>query len=470
MKSFLHQLLRWLWTTVCAVILLACAIVAIRTWMASQAIEQAQSAPLSTKAESLLLQKAMRLRPDLSQPWRLQAENLSFSHPRAARALVWRAVQLNRDNWHNWYNLGMLDYQLGHIHAAQRDLGYAARDDNGFSAHFASANLAFLLGEKRRFWQQMKIALRIAPDEYVLPAMQDLTHLASRHPRRIIAALPPHRVGFTVAAISYFTQQNRLRFATQLWNSLACPNYLHSFCRQAALTLVRAWRLRALAIETSHSTLQSKPGHSRAPVAGGDHQPTSSYPAVRQMLAVWNQAVASRILPGPPAAMGQLRDGGLRLPWLGGLLWQGSSSPVTMLPGTDDGGNAVQLRFSGDQPSHEILLTQWLALRPGRTYRLSFQTQGWNLHHPYGLTIRFQGSAGVRGVNFTVAHLDSHWTSHAVDFLCPPRAFIYQLQIRYDRPLGRQLLRGSVSLEHFSLRTLPFDSPVQVNAQHGHAF
>ena len=414
-------------------------VVGLRTMQAHADVDRVTAHPnLSLSRARRVLRQARHLRPDWSRVWRLEGQWLAMNHPRRARIMARRAVQLNPENWRNWHDLGMLDYQLGDPARAQFDLEQSARYNAGFLAHFQAANLAFLLGNQPLFWREMAVALRMVPSNQLLPVMQQINHLEGNHPQAWLGMLPASRIGLRATAIHFLIRVHDLSAAVSIWRKLPCPAYRRLACHDAALDLSRAWLHRAIA--DSSAAAKSPPAQ--------PHTGNSSLPgfAARQARQVWNQAVRRRVLSASILVTGSVNDGNFQFPWRGGLSWRpGPGNLLQFRHAASRNVNRVVIRLDGYEPGHLLLMRQWAIFQPGRHYNISFQTRGRNLFHARGISLDLYTPQGLLVKNLPAAVVPA-WRVNQTWFMVPPHAPLIRIDIRYDRPYGTALMRGRVEI------------------------
>ena len=113
----------------------------------------------------------------------------SFAHPRAALRFAQRAVAADPADWRNWYQLGLVEYQLGDSAGARRSLARAAERDSGWEAHFQLGSLALLVGKRAEFWREMKAALSAVTPAQAPPVLNEAWGQSRGRPGRMMASL-----------------------------------------------------------------------------------------------------------------------------------------------------------------------------------------------------------------------------------------------------------------------------------------
>jgi tetratricopeptide (TPR) repeat protein len=112
---------------------------------------------------------------------------------------------------------------------------------------------------------------------------------------------------------------------------------------------------------------------------------------------------------------------------------------------------AVRLSLYGDEAEKITLLQQYVAVTPGKRYKLTWQAQGDDLSNPSGLAwrlhpiTRLKGSAGAEITSDDLLSGTPSWTFAA------PYGDAFLLALEYTRPLGNTRGRGSVTLKSVAM-------------------
>ncbi len=428
-KSPLQRCLSYAALTLATLALALLALAGVATALADAAVNEVQTNAEATPSWALLkLAGTRRLRPDVSLPWLLSAEYEQSVDAEKARRLELHAIRLEPDSWQNWEELGSIDLQLSRKPAALQDYRRAARYSSGFRAHYVLANAAFILGDVKMFWDQIRIALNVAPASVVPATLANLVRLTGARAGRIAGVLPAKRPEVSAMAIQYLAGAGQLPAAATLWQRLSCPSYDAAACAQAAQVLASSYR------QDAHDA-ESLIG---AGAAGGTAQS-----ALRSAIVVWEQALSRGVITGPQVASGEVTDSRFRFPWrLAAFGWQPGISHVQRvhLAGV---GDVVQVRLDGYESSHETLLWQWLAVRPGARYTLSLTTRGQNLRNSEGIAAAVELPGGK--VNAVVpAQPGTTWATNRGTFRAAVPYPLVRLVLEYRRPSGVPLMQGTV--------------------------
>lgn len=384
----------------------------------------------SSPAAAAWVERALRLRPDLSQNWMAGAERLSFDEPHRARSMAARGVQLDPENWSNWRQLGLIDLRLGDTAAAEADLTRAARVDRGFEAHFTLASLAWLLNDRRQFEQQMRSALRLATGDQIAAALSRARELTGGDPGAFAALLPPSRPLARLSAIRLLAQTGAATTAQSLWQALPpCSAELRATCKSTARQLIQEQLAAAAKID---------PTASPQPTAVDAQQGR----LVRDAMQVWNGAVKEGYFDAPRVRWGHITDPSFEYPWVGGWSWVGFRWPVR-IQATPDGLNAISFKFDGSQPVQVALLSQWVPVQAGSSYRVGWSTRAAAVQDGGGVALDVNTADGARLATLP-AKLASAWTASSAKFQVPPNEWLADIIIVYRRPYAVAMMQGQV--------------------------
>lgn len=422
---------------------------AVRTWRASSDVAAAQSLALTRSAAAAqpYVTLAAGYRPDRAEAWRLLAQFRAFAHPRQARQDALRAVAVDPDDWRNWRELGLIDYQLGEVAAARRALAQAVVRDSGWEAHYQLGNLALLLGRRQEFWAQMQAALAVVPPRQAGPVLNQAFSAARGAQAPWLAVQPVRRAAVEAVAVNVLLNRGEPMLAAESWRKVQCPRYQRSVCRQTALQLVN--RLANLAFQGPRPTGES-PGF--AP-------PTFPAPVVltRHAVEAWNTAVSRHWLDRAAVRPGAVNDGQFQHGWLGPAFGWVKAGPVyaSVEPGMGPAGksSAMRLDFTGYQPENTPLVRQFVPVRPGARYAISFLSRRLGQGSQTGVQLVI--AASPRQVLLRLpAELATAWGQNTGGFRVPDGCALVQLSFDYARPLGQVRLRNAVLLADVRLQPL----------------
>jgi hypothetical protein len=110
--------------------------------------------------------------------------------------------------------------------------------------------------------------------------------------------------------------------------------------------------------------------------------------------------------------------------------------------------------FSGKQPEHCEVLSQFVPLEPAKAYRLAVTYETEGLGGDTGLNWRVvYGSSGadlLRGAGHVIAS-ERREKAEPYQFQTPADARLVKLVLAYDRVLGTVRIQGSISLRSAAL-------------------
>jgi hypothetical protein len=154
--------------------------------------------------------------------------------------------------------------------------------------------------------------------------------------------------------------------------------------------------------------------------------------------------------------MGGISDGEFLRPWIGpAFSWsnnQIASIEFNRVEG-EPRANAALVNFSGDQPEAAELFWQFVAVQPGRQYRLSFMSRRLGFSTETG--VQAQVIAPRHTNLLTVrAPLAQSWQTAAGVFTVPAGVYVVHLAFQYVRPAGEVRLHDRVAIARPALRPL----------------
>lgn len=425
----MRRLGQWLAAAVAVVACLWLVAAGFRTWRA--AADQQAGKAFAVRDGSLarvLARRAAAYRPGQAGTWRLRAQLSSFADPRQAAVYARRAVALDPGDWRNWRTLGLIQFQLGQLQAARQAFAHGVQVDHGFASHFQLGNLALLTGQTADFWRQMRAALELAPPDRVNAVLQQALSVDPSG-LKLPAIFPRDRPAVAAQAIIFLVVHHHLPAAAAAWRDLRCPAYDRQPCRAAALLLANAYMQGAY--------------------AGG------SQAGVHSAVAIWNRAVEQGILRQDPARPGECGDGEFQHRWAGAAFsWTSDHTVYTeVIPGAAPAGNAVRIAFDGYENQYSDLFLQYVAVRPGATYAVSYASRREQPGQQTGLELRVW-AAGSRWLMDLPAKLALRWRSNRGVVHVPPDSAILALSFTYARPAGQIRMNAPVLIGDVRLQEL----------------
>lgn len=430
----------------CALAIFGCAWLGwmgIRTWRASTDTAAAQVLALGQGSEFALpyLARAVRYRPDEAKAWRLLAQFRAFAHPRQALFDARKAVAVDPDDWRNWNQLGLIQFQLNHLAAAQWALGQAVRRDSGWMAHYQLGNLALLLGNKREFWAQLRAALAVVVAWQAEPLLQEAVRISANHPRQMLAALPPGRADVDARAVRLLMRRGRPLDAAAVWERMQCQSFQRADCRSAVLALTNGLMLAAFRRPAGASASDSQAGTPRSaqPAPGAQAQ------LVPAAIRAWNQGIRRQVMDAAQARVSAASDGLFQRQWTGPAFAWTQTGPVYLSrePGVAPVGNAVRINFDGYEPDATTLLQQLVAVAPGAQYEVSYWARREGDGSQTGVELQVLVSPGEVLLRLP-ARLATGWQPSRAVFQTPRHTHVVLLAFVYRRPEGQVRLANPV--------------------------
>ncbi len=414
-------------------ILAACAVLSARTGLAdhwSDAAEQQLDTPgvsANMEAAQIDLHRAVHDRPGIATYWNQLATVESLANPQAAERDVRHALQLDAQSSDNWYELGLIELQLGDSNAAMAALRQAVQHDPaGAKAHFEFANLARALGQQQLFRQQLQAAAAVMGSTYVWPVLTAAS--SDGYSPQEMAALLAHASPLDRAfGIYYFTGRREWKVASSiLMETGPCVGtFPAQMCHGAAIQVLR------------DLTIQAKTGK-----AGKRAE------AVSRAQKAWDHARAVGIIQQGSVKLGQIQDPGFQHTWLGTLFsWRDTRVlPVVVEPTAGpNGSNATRFDFSAVDRQQGSLLEQDLLVVPGRRYLITLSSRDQSSPQEGGVTAAVVAPPGTTLGSVTLP-LSSQWSPSQLSFTAPADTPVVTLQIQYNRPNGETLLQSSVEI------------------------
>jgi tetratricopeptide (TPR) repeat protein len=322
-------------------------------------------------------------------------------------------VALNPRDSAAWIDLGLEAEARGDLPRAEKALLEAARVDLTFQPRWTLANYYFRRELRESFWHWARQAAAMSYGD--VSALFCLCWRTTADPEWISEHVAGDRANLLRQFLDYLISEHHLEAAEAVAHRLirvggpdaAVP--LLAYCDR----LLEAGRFE---------------------------------PAVR----TWN-ALASRGLIGlsplEPEAGRVLTNGEFSAPPRGrGFDWRFHRVEGVSITHTSEPAG-VRLAFSGRQPEDCELATQFLPLRPGSAYRLSYRYRTAGAPEPSGLEWHISGARS--------APLSSEdWRAATLDFVAAAGA-VPRLALRYRRAAGTTRIEGALWISQVRLEPRP---------------
>ncbi len=446
--------------------------------------------------------QASRIWPQKAQAWRklaLQRLNpASDAAPDLAGALraAEYAVRDDRADWRNWRCLAQAAMESGKMRLAQKAMREMRKRSDGFYARYLYANLLLINGSTQAYWQNLMPTLAIAPVSKLPVIFPLLLSAADEHYTKLswtvhkaiqltekhtlYVSNPGQAFYLSHAYLEFLIQPRQLARAARWW-----PRMIHEAGAPSHWTKHRAHAIQESGLELMQSALAN--GHSRL------------------AMQIWHTGIKTQAWGRLRTAIGledtqRMPDGDFMLrlnrrP----LAWQvcftcgpyvtrtrfahAFQSRKNHPPAPPQ--YSLNLDFSGNENNVPQIASQWLALRPGVKYQLSFKLRTTDIPARMRRTgARIYILATSAQKNQYIARIDagksSQWRTMRAQFATPnaiPAPAIrqtvpdrrnpsgpapktaYQLIIAYQRPLGQMPLRGRISLTGFQITPIQAAKP-----------
>lgn len=336
--------------------------------------------------------------------------------------LLQRAVALNPFDSQSWIQLGLYsELQAKDAAAAERYYRKAAEVNHMFLPKWTLTNFYFRQGNQAGFFRSANQALAITPYS---PDPVFVEMWLMQPDAAYIAAAVPNR------------PQTLLRYAWFLSNTGrpdAIPPIIERLVKQVSAKNAHAWGRDSL-IATMEDRLAA-------------HDNTGD------ALQVWAALhKAGWISQTAPDASRPLSNGDFRTAFYPhGFDWNPiESSGVSITHDTDQG--SLEIELSGEQPEQVTLLQQYVPVKPGALYRLTWHAAGDDLASPSGLAWRLHPVA-TRSAS-DLASGDLLDSQHSWNVKVPGDASLCLLTLEYTRPLGSVRARGTFSISSVAMAKL----------------
>lgn len=416
----------WICILLASIFLACILVISIRTLMADHYAERHD------------FDRAIQWRPDISDYWRMAAEDPANSDVKRQETLIRHSIALNPYDPQSWQYLAELDFENKGNSAAIADLRAAQRYSNGFKIHYTLANLAYLAGNMSLFWNQLRACttplLVNVPDPEIpvrrLHAVLQLAIQAAPNDNsRLLSLLPRRNGALTAEAVHFLAQRGELTAASAAWGRLQCTQFDTIPCGNAAAELTNA-------LLTNSDKATGSPNDQR-----------SSVQTTNEAIRVWNDAVKAGILVHGTAARGKVADPLFKYGMQGyGFSWISTNQVfVSVVPGTPANENAIQIDFDGTEPEDVALLSQRIALTPGATYVFTSQMKNSGLSAVNGIHIQLYAH-GKFLLDESVS-VPPRWGAVSVTAKIPSDVAVARLLIAYRRPTGEVRLNVPVQVE-----------------------
>ncbi len=291
------------------------------------------------------LRRAIRLTPANPNLYAALAE----ADPAVALPAIQNALAVDPLNSTWWIRYSRIAESKGNDAAAERALRQAARLDDGFAPRWLLSDFYFRHNDPAHFWPAVKQALAVSYDD-ITPLLRQCRQLAPNG-EIPLSALPPRAAVLRQFLDYLLNEAKRPDLAAPVAASLVSyrdPDSVASlldFCGRA--------------VESGHPS---------------------------EAIRVWNDLASARLIHQSSVSPAcPLANNNLHQPFLGAAFdWR--LNPVLGVQASDKDTPGLSLTFSGSQPEHCELLTNWVALNPNTKYRLQSDYETSNLESATGIS------------------------------------------------------------------------------------
>ena len=332
------------------------------------------------------------------------------------------AALLNPRDAGVWMRLGIAAESNRDYARAERDLLEAARVSRRFEPRWTLANYYFRRNDAGHFWPWVRQSLLVGSVDFA--PVFTLCWAMSQDAELIWDQALPERRPALNAYLWFLMRQSQL---------------------SAGVPVAR--KLAAMATKPDRSAL----------LAFSDRMIESSESAAA--LEIWNAMCARGLLPYKlldPDRGASLTDGSFSAePAGGGFGWRLASEPGIAC-GRNTSPGYLWLSLSGSQAAHCEPLSEYLALVPGKPYRLRFRYRTSDIPAESGLRWQVIDTRNGAALASRSAWLSSPaWKDDVILFTAPATSPLARLVFTYHAVPGTPRLEGSVLLSDLRLERLP---------------
>lgn len=346
-------------------------------------------------------------------------DRLASWQPDDRKTLLERSIAEDPFNYNAWIRLGLLaEMQDGDNAAAEHCYLQAANVNHMFLPRWTLANFYFRQQRPDDFfhWSRQTLAVTPYASDPVFAQMRQMT----QDEDTIESAIPN-------------LPRILLQYAWYLAN-----NKQYEQIPRAVERLVHLVKKEDAA----------KWGRDDLLAVGEDHMLAAGH--LQPALAVWSALKnAGWIEQSVPNEQDPLTNGDFRQPiYRHGFDWVSNDNPGTRVDQLVEA-SALRVNLYGDEAEKIVLLQQYVAVKPGARYRMTWHPQSEELNEPSGFAWHLHpiGGTGVSDiVSGDVIAPNPTW-----DFVAPSTANAFMLTLEYARALGTVRARGSLVLRSVAM-------------------
>lgn len=332
-----------------------------------------------------------------------------------------QAVKANPYASYDWNQLGLHAERAHQFKQAETDLLTAAHYDNLFEPRWALANYYFRRGDMPAALRWIRKSLEIA--DIGFPGIFRLCWEISSDPAIILHDAVPDRPLVLAQYLLFLGATNRLDAATPV-----------------------ALRLLPIAGSEQVGPLLN---YCDAAIAAG---------RVNDSISVWNGLSERKLIArGPVTSNGQnvVVNSGFEFPPSGrGFDWRLTNADGVLIYPKKTGGLVID--FAGKQPENCVILSQYLQLKAGVSYRLHIKYQTSGISPASGLRWRILDASNGRETPDVSLNLPSEKDQDGyLSFSVPPNVNFEILQLIYERRLGTTRIEGTLNLDQVEITSAP---------------
>jgi tetratricopeptide (TPR) repeat protein len=353
---------------------------------------------------------------------------LASWNPNRSDAALKRALRLNPFDSDSWIQLGLqAEFRRKDPALAERYYKRAVEVDHMSLPRWTLANFYFRRQNRQQFFVWARKTLEITPYDGG-PVFASLWTIDS-DPGHIEQAIPD-KIRTLIQYSLFLTQTGRLDLVTPILE-------------------------KAIAQAPAGLPSKSLVGYKPIPL-GAILDQLLKGARVRPAIELWSRLITAHWIPARtvPSVSHPLTNPDFRQPFFEhGFDWM--TPPVHGIS-LDSYSEPQQIAFgfSGSQPERCIFLQQFIPLRPGQRYLLTWVADLDQVARDNGLTWQINAiqNGAPRPTGLRSPDLTSASGSPAVwDFQAPDASDLFLLSLQYARPLGKVRIEGSLTLRSIAL-------------------
>lgn len=360
-------------------------------------------------------ERAIALTPNRSIYYRRLAFLVAENQPNRAMLALEHSVALNPEESLSWIELGLHNEANGDQRLAAQDLLRAAEMDKQYLPRWSLANYYFRQNDTPRFWFWAKKSADMLYDD-PLPLFRLCGKVVEDG--NLLERLSIQDPAKSSAYLSYLLSIDRLE--------LLGPSL------QRVLDAGRTEDTPLLLTLCDQLLRESR---------------------VEDALRIWNKLASERKIAFPvkaAASQSLLTNGRFLIePISGGFDWHLPKADGISLAREDPEG--VRLTFSGDEPEHFELLSQYVPVQENGTYELKFLYRTSGIESGTGIHWEIENLSSATKISAGQSLSSEQEVQGKLSFVCPPGRHLIRVVLAYQRNPGTTRIAGFIILRSIEL-------------------